>query len=103
MNIEYMTIPQYIECKSKLIGKVATYDILIEAMEKSILTAMVDVNGDSTGQLAEIEVDDSMMRVRSRYRSINDLQNALNGLIKMRQYYINKFNGRRTVLRGGNL
>ena len=103
MNVEYMTIPQYIESKSKLIGKVETYDILIDAMEKSILTAMVDGNGDSTGQIAEIELDDSMMRLRTRYRSINDMQNALNGLIKMRQYYINKYNGRITVLRGGNL
>lgn len=97
MNLEYMTIPQYIECKSKLIGKVATYDILIEKMESSLLEATL------SGHLSEIEVDDSMMRVRSRYRSITDLQRALNGLIRMRQYYINKYNGRVTVLRGGNL
>lgn len=97
MNLEYMTIPQYIECNSKLIGKVATYDILIEKMEASLLEATL------SGHLSEIEVDDSMMRVRSRYRSITDLQRALNGLIRMRQYYINKYNGRVTVLRGGNL
>ena len=103
MNIEYLTMSQYIECKSKIIGKVATYDILIEAMEKSILTAMIDGNGDAVGQIAEIEVDDSMMRVRTRYRSINDMTNALNGLRKIRQDYINRYNGRVTVLRGGNL
>lgn len=97
MNIEYMTIPQYIECKSKLIGKVATYDILIESMEAALLEATV------SGHLAEYEIDDSMMRVRTRYRSITDMGNALNGLIRIRQYYINKINGRVTVLRGGNL
>lgn len=97
MNLEYMTIPQYIECKSKIIGKIATYDILIESMEASLLEAI------ASGHISEYEMDDSMMRVRTRYRSINDMQNALNGLIRMRQYYINKFNGRRTVLRGGNL
>lgn len=97
MNLEYMTIPQYVECKSKLIGKVATYDILIEGMETAILEAT------TSGHISEYEMDDGQMKVRTRYRSINDMQNALNGLIKMRQYYINKYNGRVTVLRGGNL
>ena len=97
MNNEYLTIPQYIESKSKLIGKVATYDILIEKMEQSLLEATM------SGHLSEYEIDDSMMKVRTRYRSLTDLNNALNGLIKMRQYYVNKYNGRVTVLRGGNL
>lgn len=97
MNAEYMTIPQYIECKSKLIGKVATYDILIESMESALLEATV------SGHLSEYEMDDSMMRVRTRYRSINDMQNALNGLRRIRQDYINKINGRVTRLVGGNL
>jgi len=103
MNSEYMTIPQYVECKSALIGKVATYDILIESMEKSILDTMINENGDAVGGIAEYELDDGQMKCRTRYRSITDMGNALNGLIKMRQYYINKINGRVMVLRGGNL
>lgn len=97
MNYEYMTISQYIESKSKLIGKVETYDLLIKSMEAALLEATV------SGHLSEYEIDDSMMKVRTRYRSLTDLNNALNGLIKMRQYYVNKYNGRVTVLRGGNL
>lgn len=97
MNFEYMTIPQYVECKSKLIGKIATYDILIEGMEASLLEATV------SGNISEYEMDDGQMKVRTRYRSLNDMNNALMGLIKMRQYYINKHNGRVTVLRGGNI
>jgi len=97
MNSEYMTIPQYIECKSKLIGKIQTYDLLIEKLEGVLDEAL------ASGSLSEIEVDDSMMRVRSRYRSIKELESALNGFIQRRQYYINKHNGRVTVLRGGNL
>lgn len=97
MNAEYMTIPQYVECKSKLIGKVASYDILIESMEAAFLEATV------SGHIAEYELDDGQMKCRTRYRSITDMGNALNGLIKMRQYYINKYNGRVTRLVGGNL
>lgn len=97
MNNEYLTIPQFVECKSRLIGKVATYDMLIEKMELSLLEATM------SGHIAEYELDDGQMKCRTRYRSLTDMNNALNGLIKMRQYYINKQNGRVTVLRGGNL
>lgn len=97
MNNEYLTIPQFVECKSRLIGKVATYDMLIEKMEISLLEATM------SGHIAEYELDDGQMKCRTRYRSLTDMNNALNGLIKMRQYYINKQNGRVTVLRGGNL
>lgn len=96
MNIEYMTIPQYVECKSKIIGKIATYDILIESMEAALLEAT------TSGHISQYEMDDGQMKVRTNYRSINDVNNALKGLIRMRQYYINKYNGRVTVLRGGN-
>lgn len=97
MNNEYLTIPQFVEYKSRLIGKVATYDMLIEKMELSLLEATM------SGHIAEYELDDGQMKCRTRYRSLTDINNALNGLIKMRQYYINKQNGRVTVLRGGNL
>lgn len=97
MNADYMTIPQYVEEKSKLIGKVATYDILIEGMENAILEATV------SGSIAEYELDDGQMKCRTRYRSITDMTNAMNGLRKIRQDYINRHNGRVTVLRGGNL
>ena len=97
MNTEYMTISQFVEEKSKLIGKVATYDILIEKLELAILTSM------DNGHLTQLEVDDSMMRVRSNYRSVKDMNDAMDGLIKRRQYYKNQYNGRVSVLRGGNL
>jgi hypothetical protein len=80
-----------------LIGKVETYDLIIEGMETALLEATL------SGGVAEYEVDDSMMKIRTRYRSINDMTNALNGLRKIRQDYINRYNGRVTVLRGGNL
>lgn len=97
MNYEYMTISQYVEAKSKLIGKIATYDILIEKMEASILEATV------SGHLVQYEVDDGFMKVRSQFRSVSDMTQALAGLETLRQRYINRHNGRCTVLRGGSL
>lgn len=97
MNVEYMTISQYVECKSKIIGKVATYDILIESMEKAVLEATL------SGHLNQYELDDSMMKVRAQYRSLDQMVAGLNGLRRIRQDYINQYNGRGTRLVGGSL
>jgi hypothetical protein len=97
MNTEYLTISQYIEAKSKLIGKIATFDLLIESMEASIL------EGTVSGHLVQYEMDDSMMKVRAQYRSISDMVKALAGLETLRQRYINRYNGRVTVLKGGRI
>lgn len=103
MNAEYMTIEQYVDCKSALIGKVATYDILISSMEKSILAALMGDNGESAGQYAEYELDDGQMKVRSRFRSVDQMTSGLQALRKIRQDYINQHNGRGTRLVGGSL
>jgi len=97
MNNEFMTIPHYFECKSKLIGKIATYDLLIEGLEQAILESTV------SGHLVQYELDDGQMKVRSNFRKISDLVDAMTGLQKLRQGYINRYNGRITVLKGGNL
>ena len=97
MNNEFTTVSHYFECKSKLIGKVATYDILIDALEVSILKA------SESSEYLQTELDDGQMKLRVQYRSLKDMNAAMDGLIKLRQYYINKHNGAVTVLRSGNL
>lgn len=92
-----MTIPEYVECKSKIIGKIATYDLLIESMEKAMLEATV------SGHLNQWELDDGQMKVRSMYRSPAQLNTAIRGLESLRQIYINRHNGRGTRLVGGSL
>jgi hypothetical protein len=39
--------------------------------------------------------------VRLNYRNVGDMTKALAGLEALRQRYINRYNGRSTVLRGG--
>ena len=103
MNTEYTSVEHFFDDKSKILGKIATYDILIEAMERTILAGLINEGGEAGGHVLEYEMDDSMMRIRTRFRSVTDLTNAMSGLIKLRQYYVNRANGRVTVLRGGRL
>ena len=97
MNFEYMTVMQYVEVKSKLIGKVATYDILIETLEKAILEAAL------AGHMTQGELEDGQMKVRFAYRSIGQMTDGITALRKIRQDYINQYNGRVTRLVGGSL
>jgi len=97
MNAEYTTIPQFFECAEKLIGKIATYDLLIETFEQALL------EGVGSGHYLQTELDDGQMKLRVQYRNVRDMTEAMNGLIRLRQYYINKANGRTTRLVGGNL
>lgn len=97
MNVEFTTISSYFECKSKLIGKIATYDLLIENFELAML------EGAGSAQYLQTELDDGQMKLRVQYRNMKDMTDAMNNLIKLRQYYINKANGRTTRLVGGNL
>lgn len=97
MNAEYMEIPEYFECKSKIIGKIATYDLLIGGLEKAILAATV------SGQYAEYELDDGQMKCRTRFRSVDQMISGMRGLRSLREDYVNRFNGRGTRLVGGSL
>lgn len=97
MNAEFTSVSAYFECKSKLIGKIATYDLLIESHEKAM------IEGATSGHLLQYEMDDGQMKVRVQYRNMKDMTDAMNNLIKLRQYYINKANGRSIRLVGGNL
>lgn len=97
MNLDYMTVSQFIDEKSKLIGKIATYDLLIASMEKRIETAI------DSADLIQYELDDGQMKCRASYRNVGQLVESIESLEKMRQRYINRYNGSVTVSRSGNL
>lgn len=97
MNDNFYTIPQYIACKSSLLEKVKAYDAIISGMETAYLEAV------TSGHLADYEMNDGQMRVKATYRSIAEMNNAIRGLEQIRMQYVNRYNGRVSVMRGGNL
>lgn len=97
MNLEYTTLDVYLESKSKSIGKIATYDLIIEGLEQTLLKST------ASGHIVQYEMDDGQMKVRTAYRNVKELIASMEGLIRLRQYYINRANGRVTRLVGGKL
>ena len=97
MNSNYTTIIEYIESRTSLAAKIQAYDTIIAGLEATMLLAI------ESGHIKQYEFDDGMMKVRTEYRSVNDIANAMTGYERLRQMYINRYNGRVRVLRGGNL
>lgn len=97
MNVEYTSISQFVEAASRNLDKVAVYDRLITAFENSMLDAT------ASGHYLQYEMDDSQIKVRVQYRNMKDMVAAMDGLIKLRQMYINRNNGGVTRFVGGNL
>ena len=97
MNDNFMTISQYVECKVTLREKIQAIDNIISAMELKLLESIGEAN------YSEYQMDDGQMKIRASYRSIEDVTKGITELEKLKQRYVSRYNGRRSVLRGGNL
>jgi hypothetical protein len=95
MAVEESTISVYIGNKTTALAKINAIQALIDAME---LKALDVVNGiDST--VSEYWMDDGQMKVKTSYRGIADVTAGILALEKLKQKYINTYNGRGFVLR----
>ena len=96
MNDGIYSVESYIECKTTLTDKIKAINALIDRFELKLLEV-----GDSV-VYDEYSMNDGQMQVRTKYRSANDVLNAINNLEKLKQRYVNRLNGGVTVLRSGN-
>lgn len=97
MNDNFYTISQYVESKTTLAAKIVAYDTIIAGMEAAYLEAV------TSGHLSEYSMNDGQMNVKAVYRSITDMNAAIQGLEQIRQRYVQRYNGRVTIVRGGNI
>lgn len=97
MNDGLYTMSQYIECRTTLYDKIVAINALIDAMELKLLDAVGSAN------YSEYQMDDGQMKVRTAYRSPKDVTDGITELEKLKQRYVNRYNGRCVTLRGGNI
>lgn len=91
-----VTIGQYLATCTSLQNRIDALENLIDQM----LLRMVDAVDSS--DVSEYDMDDGQMKVRTRYRSIEDLERGIKGLQRILETYRNQLNGRVSVFRGGN-
>ncbi len=95
MSYTYNTISLYLESKESTLERIKAIELLIDAM----VLKMADVTGGQNSIVNEYWMNDGQMSVKTSYRSINEVQEGIKSLEKMKQIYVNRYNGRDFVLR----
>lgn len=95
MGCTYNTFSDYLVTKQSLWDRIAAIDLLIE---KGILL-MADTISGVGGNISAYELDDGQVKIKTNYRSIEDVESGLKALERMKNLYMNQLNGRSTVLR----
>ena len=85
----------YISSTTALKEKITRLDAIITALEDKALEGVEQVN------ISEYTLNDGQTTIRTAYRSQEEILNAINGYIRMREHYVNKLNGRRIRLVDG--
>jgi hypothetical protein len=86
--VEYESASIYIRSATELCDKIARIDAIITALEDKALDAAA--NDD----LMEYSLDDGQTKIKTVYRGVKSILNAIMGFEQLRQMYINRLNGR---------
>jgi len=89
------TISIYIESKTTLLDKINAIDLLVDKM---IIKIGETVDGNEL-TLDSYWMDDGQMNVKTQYKSLEDIEMSVFRLERMKQMYVNRYNGRSFVLR----
>lgn len=85
----------YISKATSLKDKINRIDAIIKALED---TALKSATSDD---ITEYSLDDGQTKIKTVYRGTKGIINSINSLIRLREYYINKLNGRQVRLVDG--
>ena len=88
------TVKEYIQSKTTLLAKINGIEALIDSMILNTAEAI-----DNSG-VASYSMDSGQMKVTTNYRSVEEVNKGIKALEQTLQMYVNRYNGRVTVLRG---
>lgn len=77
----------YLDSATTLRDKISKMNQIISGLENLSITAA------ATGNFSEYSVDNGQSKIRTVYRSLSEIANAITAYEKIRQRYINKLNG----------
>lgn len=88
------TLTQYIDSKTSILSKITAINNLIDAL---LLETITSISNSGT---ATLSMDDGQMKVTTGFRSVSEITSGVVELEKIKQIYVNRYNGRGMVLRG---
>lgn len=87
------TISGYIQSKTVLLEKIQAMEVL----EAAMMTSMLDLLSGAGSNINMYELDDGQIRIKTGFQSMKQLEEGLSGLRKIKNVYINQYNGRCSV------
>ena len=94
MGITVYTLSEYITSRASNKAKIEAIELLIDSMYDKMIDAI-----DDSGT-ASYTLDDGQMKISTEFRSLDEIIKGINALETQLQMYINRYNGRTTILRG---
>lgn len=88
------TMREYIDSKCSNLEKIEAINALIDAL---LLETIDSISNSGT---ASLSMDDGQMKVTTGFRSTSEISEGIIDLEKIKQIYVNRYNGRGVVLRG---
>lgn len=87
------TISGYIQSKTVLLEKIQAMEVL----EAAMMASMLDLLSGSFSNIGMYELDDGQIRIKTGFQTMKQLEEGLSGLRKIKNIYINQYNGRVSV------
>ena len=84
------TISSFLESKVTMEERVAAIDLLIS----NAILLMGETIAGAGGNIQSYELDDQQVRIKTSYRSIDDIANSITALRRMKFQFLNQLRGR---------
>jgi hypothetical protein len=72
--------------------------LAIDAIISTSILLLADTAGGAGGNIAYYEMDDQQVRIKTGYRSLDQVSAGIDALTRIKNRYINQLNGRASVL-----
>lgn len=79
---------KYVDSATTVAGKITKIDAIITALEATALKSAA--NDD----ISEYSLDDGQTKIRTAYKGTESVLKSIESFIKLKEYYVNKLNGR---------
>lgn len=93
------TISEYISLKPDYSSRIAAIEQLIDKM---LLSIAEQSGGGSLSGISEYQLDDGQIKIKTSYHSIAQVEAGINSLERLKNIYVNRMQGRFTILRDVN-
>lgn len=88
MAAEYTSAGIYIRSKTTLLAKIAACEAIMDTLLTTVVTAAENNDVD------EYWLDDGQTKIKTKYRSSKEVMESYEAVERVRQIYVNRYNGR---------